>query len=469
MSLHAAGSARAGRQLRVGTSSMMKFNTQDLKYAKLVDEYSRHIKSPVLRLKFLNSALGSRPTRRTFSKLPIAGPLRERMELIVELAKVLPPTQRAPWSFRATSVLYRLRFLLYAACCAGVLAACAGVVYVGSKVVNKLAVSTQAKSAVTAEQPDTSSPGADVVASIGSEAGVGLDRVWLAESGEGYEFYSNGARVLTQFETVGPQRRFYRFSLEGLSSGTEQAELAEKPGGIVYHLSEGDLLPFADRYNKSLMHHSKGLLDYARSRELYNYVIDRFGRTYRIVRDEYASNHAGNSLWSDGKSVYVNLSSSFIGICLEGRSGSGTGPDGINEAQIYAARVLTAVLRSKYGIEDANCVTHGLVSVNPSNKLMGYHTDWLSGFPFEALGLTSKYNTELVAISRFGFNYDQQYVRAGGGKRWPGLEQSDAALREAAAVAGVSEEDQRRSLWPAFQRVYSKEPQPEQDSAGGEQ
>jgi hypothetical protein len=447
---------------------MMKFNTQDLKYAKLVDQYSRHIKSPVLRLKFLNSALSSRPPRGSFAKVPIAGPLRDRMALIAELSKVLPPTQRAPLSFRATSLLYRLRFLLYAAFCAGVLAVGAGVVYVGTKVVNRLAVPTQAKSAGMTDQSETRSPGADVVASIGSEAGVGLDRVWMAESGEGYEFYSNGARVLTEFETTGPQRRFYRFALESLSSGSDQYELADKPVGIVYHLSEGDLLPFADRYNKSLMHHSRGLLDYARSRELYNYVIDRFGRTYRIVRDEYASNHAGNSLWSDGKSVYVNLSSSFIGICLEGRSGSGNGPDGINEAQIYAARVLTVVLRSKYGIEDANCVTHGLVSVNPSNKLMGYHTDWLAGFPFEALGLTNKYNTELVAISRFGFSYDQQYVRAGGGKRWPGLERSDGVLHEAAVVAGVSEEEQRRSLWPAFQRAYSKEPQPEQDTAGGE-
>ena len=63
------------------------------------------------------------------------------------------------------------------------------------------------------------------------------------------------------------------------------------------------------------------------------------------------------------------------------------GADGINETQIYAARQLTAVLRSKYQILDANCVTHGLVSVNPSNRLMGYHTDWVAGFPFTALGL----------------------------------------------------------------------------------
>ncbi len=439
----------------------MEFNTQDLKYAKLVDQYSRHIKSPVLRLKFLNSALKRIPSTGFLGKVPVAGSLRERAMLIVEVSKVLPPTQRAPWTFRATSLLYRLRFLLYAAGVAGVVVVGAGVVYVGSKVTSKLAMSTQARSADDEAQPVTASAGAVVVASIGSEAGLGLDRVWLAESGEGYEFYSNGARVLTEFETTGAERRFYRFSLDALGRGSDAFELADKPVGIVYHLSEGDLLPFDDRYNSSLMNHSRALLEYARAHELYNYVIDRFGRTYRIVRDEYGSNHAGNSVWGDGHSFYVNLSSSFIGICFEGRSGSGRGPDGINEAQIYAARSLTVVLRSKYGIEDANCVTHGLVSVNPSNKLMGYHTDWVAGFPFEALGLTNKYEAELVAVSRFGFRYDQQYIRAAGGKRWPGLERSDRMLSDAAKRAGVGEEEERTLLWPAFPRAYSKELLPE--------
>lgn len=132
------------------------------------------------------------------------------------------------------------------------------------------------------------------------------------------------------------------------------------------------------------------------------------------------------------------------------------GAEGINEAQIYAARVLTAVLRSKYGIDDLNCVTHGLVSVNPSNRLMGYHTDWVSEFPFEALGLSNKYQTELVAISRLGFAYDQAYVSAAGGK-WPGLEKADAALREEAAKDSVSVEKERQSLSRAFGRIYSKQ------------
>jgi hypothetical protein len=324
--------------------------------------------------------------------------------------------------------------------------------------IGKLTTSSQAKGVIEAEPAARRSAGADAVKSIGSEAGVGLDRVWLAESGEGYEFFSNGARVLTEYETVGPERRFYRYNLDRLDAGSNEYEVGDKPVGIVYHLSEGDLLPFANRFNRSLMNQSKSLLDYAREHELYNYVIDRFGRTYRIVKDEYTANHAGNSVWSDERNVYVNLSASFLGICFEGKSGSGKGAEGINEAQIYAARVLTAVLRSKYGIDDANCVTHGLVSVNPSNKLMGYHTDWVAGFPFEALGLANKYDAELVAISRFGFGYDQAYIRAAGG-RWPGLERSDKLLAEAASRSGISVDQERRSRWPVFARLLAKAPE----------
>ena len=436
----------------------MKFDTQDLRYAKLVDRYSRHIESPVLRLKFLNTVLRRTPRRGLVARLPLSASLGERAQLIFELSKVLPPTHRAPLSFRITSLLYRCRAVVYVLGIATTLAGGAGVIYGGWKVAGRFAVTTEAIAAKESARP--ASNGASVVESIGSEAGLGLDKVWLAESGQGYEFYSNGARVLTDFQTSGPDRRFYSFDMEGRVNQSEQ--VGQKPVGIVYHLSEGDLLPFAGRFNSSLQNQSRALLEYARAHGLYNYVIDRFGRTYRIVADSQASNHAGNSIWSDGRNVFVNLSASFIGICLEGQSSSGTGPDGINEAQIYAVRVLTAVLRSKYGIEDANCVTHGLVSVNPSNKLMGYHTDWVAGFPFEAVGLTNKNEAELMAISRFGFWYDQAYIRAAGGRRWPGLELAERALAEGARQAGVTEDQQRRSLWLALQRAYSRAPLPEQ-------
>ncbi|HEY7545599.1 MAG TPA: peptidoglycan recognition family protein [Blastocatellia bacterium] len=442
------------------------FKIQDTRYAKLVDEYSRHIKSPVLRLKFLQSALREDAPHKWAGRIPFFRSLPERARLVVELSKVLPPGQSAPLSFRLASIAWRLRYLAYALCLCIALSAGAGLVFLTSKIISRFSTPTEAKE--VASQPDATARAnvGDAVASIAAEAGLTLDKVWLAEEGEGYEFYSNGARILTEYQTDGPERSFYRFDMEARSSD----DLMTRPVGIIYHLSEGDLLPFDDQHNSSLQDRSKALLEYARNHQLYNYVIDRFGRAYRIVRDEQTANHAGNSLWSDGHHLYVNLSPSFIGICFEGRSDrkKTVGPDGINEAQIYAARVLTAVLRSKYQIEDANCVTHGLVSINPANKLMGYHTDWVAGFPFEALGLTNKYDFEVLAVSRFGFNYDQAYVNAAGGRRWTGLEKADAALKEFSHRDGLSTERGREERWKIYQRAYSKQHALDEARAKGE-
>jgi len=440
---------------------MQDFHPQNLRYARVVERYSRYIESPVLRLKFLKNALKDDQSNSLWKRIPYLGTLPDRAMIIVELSKVLPIDQPAPVGLRLTALLYRIRYALYAMCVALALFAGASLVYAVSKIASSLSVSTEAKDLTTNGQPASAgSNGGEAVAAIASGAGLTLDRVWLAEEGEGFEFYSNGARVLTEFETAARKRSFYKFDLESLSAGSGAAnpsagEPLSSPVGIVYHVSESDLLPFADRYNSSLQNHSRALLEYARGHRLYNYLIDRFGRTYRIVRDEFEANHAGNSVWSDGRSVYVNLSASFIGICFEGR-GAAMGAEGINEAQIYAARVLTAVLRSKYGIDDVNCVTHGLVSVNPSNHLMGYHTDWVSEFPFEALGLSNKYETELAAISRLGFGYDQAYVSAAGGK-WSGLEKADASLRETAEKDGSSVEEERRQLARGFQHAYAKQ------------
>ncbi len=435
---------------------MQDFHPQNLRYARLVDRYSRYIESPVLRLKFLKSALSLDQPRNSWKKLPLVGSLPDRAMIIVELSKVLPLDQPAPLGIRLASLLYRIRYALYAMCVGVVICAGASLVYAVSRIVSSLSVSTQARNIAGGNQPSAGgSNEGDAVAAIASGAGLTLDKIWLAEQGDGYEFYSNGARVLTEFETDGSARSFYRFDLEALTENSGPGEILSRPVGIVYHVSESDLLPFADRYNASLKNQSHALLEYAREHRLYNYVIDRFGRAYRVVRDESTANHAGNSVWSDGHSVFVNLSASFVGVCFEGR-GAAMGAEGINEAQIYAARVLTAVLRSKWGIDDANCVTHGLVSVNPSNRLMGYHTDWVSEFPFEALGLSNKYQTELAAISRLGFGYDQAYVAAAGGK-WAGLEKADATLRETAEKSGLSIEKERLRMSRVFGRAYSRQ------------
>jgi hypothetical protein len=430
---------------------MQQLHPQSFRYAKLVDRYSKYVSSPVLRLRFLNSALGASRGRGFWERFPVVGSLPERAIIVVELLKVLPVGEPAPLSLRLATLLYRVRYAVYAMSVAIALVTAVAVVYAASRIVSGLSVSTGAKDiSLDTERSQTGSGAAQTFAAIAG-SGTTPDKVWLAEQGDGYDFYSNGARVLTEFETEGVRRRFYRFTVEDLTTGDGDGELLSQPVGIVYHISESDLLPFTDRYNSSLNIQSRALLEYSRSHRLYNYVIDRFGRTYRIVTDEFAANHAGNSIWSDGGSVYVNLSAGFVGICLEGR-----GTEAINEAQVYAARVLTAVVRSKYGIDDANCVTHGLVSVNPSNRLMGYHTDWVSDFPFEALGLSNKYEVELGAVSRLGFGYDKAYVAAAGGK-WPGLAKADNALAETAERNGVTVDQQRHLQTRLFERAYSRE------------
>ena len=81
---------------------MQDFHPQNLRYAKLVDRYSRYIESPVLRLKFLNGALKVDPPRDLWKKLPLVGSLPDRAMIIFELSKVLPLSQPAPLALRLT-------------------------------------------------------------------------------------------------------------------------------------------------------------------------------------------------------------------------------------------------------------------------------------------------------------------------------------------------------------------------------
>ena len=86
----------------------------------------------------------------------------------------------------------------------------------------------------------------------------------------------------------------------------------------------------------------------------------------------------------------------------------------IEPAQMRAAAMLTEMLRSRYAIPAGNCVTHAQVSVNPSNMLAGYHTDWASSFPFQELGLPDNYARPLPALTTFGFDYDSRFLQEAG-------------------------------------------------------
>ena len=257
-------------------------------------------------------------------------------------------------------------------------------------------------------------------------------KVWMVEQGQGFERYSNGARILNDFETENHTRRYLTFRRGGSEvSGDAQSA----PAGIVYHTSESDLLPFNEGNSDSIETRSKNLLAYVRDHKSYNYVIDRFGQIYRVVRDADAAHHAGNSVWSDGDLTFTGLNESFLGVCFETKADTESG-ERLTEAQVLSGRLLTQVLRSRYQIKDSNCVTHGLVSVNPSNGRILFHHDWAQGFPFEAMGVSDKYAVPPASVAELGFGYDSDIVAQIGGKVWPGIEAAESEFARRAAGEG---------------------------------
>jgi hypothetical protein len=118
----------------------------------------------------------------------------------------------------------------------------------------------------------------------------------------------------------------------------------------------------------------------------------------------------------------------------------------MSPAQLRAAAMLTEMLRSRYKIAAANCVTHAQVSVNPSNMQVGYHRDWASSFPFEKLGLPDNYPTPLPSLWAFGFDYNPEFLHWAGGRIGTGVQLAEDRLNQRAAEAGVTPRAYQRSL-----------------------
>jgi len=183
-----------------------------------------------------------------------------------------------------------------------------------------------------------------------------------------------------------------------------------------------------------------------RRRQAYNFVIDRFGRIYRVVPETDAANHSGYSAWADDRWLYIDLNEGFLGVAFEAASPAAAGPSDISTAQVRSAAMLVEWLRAAYRIPAANCVTHAQVSVNPSNMLVGMHRDWASGFPFESLGLPDNYAQALPAIWAYGFDCDAEFRGRVGVRMQAGIETARAVLIRRAADAGLSPAQYRKKL-----------------------
>ncbi|MBV8729774.1 MAG: N-acetylmuramoyl-L-alanine amidase [Acidobacteriia bacterium] len=265
--------------------------------------------------------------------------------------------------------------------------------------------------------------------------------VWLVEQSGGSETYSNGLRVDNRFVTRNHARAYQTFPLKG-GPGLPRT----RPAGIVFHTTESLQPPFEAGQNRLLKRIGESLLEYVRNKRAYHFVVDRFGRVYRVVRETDAANHAGHSVWADDRSVYLNLNESFLGVAFELATEAGATGNGMSAAQLRAARMLVEMLRSRYGIVAGNCVTHGQVSVNPSNMLVGYHVDWASSFPFESVGLKDNYAEPLAAVWSSGFAADAAFMRAAGPRLSASASAAEQTLEQMAYAAGLSPGAYRKAL-----------------------
>ena len=301
-------------------------------------------------------------------------------------------------------------------------------------------------------------PAGDPAAPLAAR-GIAPAAIWLVEKGAGFEQYSNGLRIDTTRSIGGTPREFRVFGAQGL-----QPELLTRPVGILFHTSESDVWPLEASFNDNLRGSSQNLLRYVRQNRLYHYVIDRFGRVYRVVAEDAKANHAGHSVWEDEGRIVLNLNHAFLGVSFETRWEGGRALP-ITRAQFSAGRDLADHLRHKWGITPGMCVTHGLTSVNPTKYLIGHHVDWARGFPFDAFGLPDQYARPLPSVVRFGFGYGEELL-AVMGDVWPGVSEGERALGREAAQLGRSVDDLRMEKRARYDRWMADQARDDQARAG---
>lgn len=279
-----------------------------------------------------------------------------------------------------------------------------------------------------------------------------MPNVWLLESQGTAEVWSNGLRIERRFEVANEHRSYEAYPI---GRETEPVAMAA-PAGIVYHTTESHLAPMEEQQNRRLRIIGESLLGFIRDNRSYHYVIDRFGRVWRVVQETDAANHAGNSIWADGKYSYLNLNRSFLGVSVETQTASQGEETPATPAQIHSLKVLTEMLRSKYRIAASNCVTHAQVSVNPGNNQVGYHYDWADRFPYAGAGLPDNYKAPVPAIWLYGFTYDPSLVTVTGARYWEGLVKAEARLREDATLNGAPPEVYRKRLSQRYRTLFDR-------------
>jgi hypothetical protein len=273
-----------------------------------------------------------------------------------------------------------------------------------------------------------------------------LEPAWLVEHGRNYDVYSNGLRIENEFARPNAPRSYVVFR-NGVPG-----ELHSKPAGIIFHTSESALAPFTVDENDKLTRIGRDLLIYVSRKQAYHFMIDRFGRVFRIVPETDVANHAGYSVWADTEGAYLNLNHSFLGISFEAHTKDLYEGFYLNASQIHSGHLLVEMLVNKYKIPLRNCITHAQVSVDPINMTIGYHTDGSGNFPFQEMGIPNNYELPIPSLYLFGFDFDSRFLTLTGTRIWKGLLSADERLRREADSQHLSIGQHKEILRERYQK-----------------
>ncbi|HEX5081316.1 MAG TPA: N-acetylmuramoyl-L-alanine amidase [Blastocatellia bacterium] len=434
-------------------------------YSRVVERYALFFDRPEARLRFIDNTLTKQADRkdrlqRRYGRFRFSERSRlynvilearcysailEEMRLMrSQLPKDrrhLPQRIEAPFSARLLFLMHQTRHAFYGAMAVG--AVMMGLVIYSFGMWSARAVNKSLKNiygqdvaASTAVPSPTPNPA--------NELFTRPESIFLVKNEGGYEKWSNGCAILTKYETNNRPRAYYTIPRMGETDGEQRSD---KIVGIVYHTPENPMVEFVPNNNKAIEQSSRGLLEFVQKHKLYNYVINRIGEIYRIVRDDQTAYHAGDSLWADDKNTYVLLNESFLAVCFESKfEGASSLKDILTPAQLISGRQLTDVLRAKYKIDDANCTTHGLVAVDPAKMLIARHHDWVRFFPFEQMGLSDKYKIQPPTMTDYGCGVDDDVMAKLGNQLWEGAQTAGEEFNNRAQRAGISPDELRRKM-----------------------
>src|SRR5215510_9768862 len=284
-------------------------------YSRVVERYAMFFDRPEARLRFLNNTLTkqadrqdrlqrrvsrSRPRRRIYDWLLEARCYSAIFEEMRAMYSSLPKNRRkltqriqAPFSARLIFLIHQSRHAFYGAAVILSLLAIGGLYTFGAwsaRGVNNWLASKYNK------PPDD--PGPPTTTTEPSSLGVigGKEKPWLFGKDGEYEKWSNGCDISMKYETDNHSRAYYAIPRGSGSGGNQFSEKSDQIVGILYHTPENTMFDMNPDNTQRIQNSSRELIEDVRRYKKYNYLINRIGDIYRIVRDDQAANDAGDSL-----------------------------------------------------------------------------------------------------------------------------------------------------------------------------